>query len=583
MLLLREADPLVFPQSLARTLGDDVLAPLVELVARELEPRAYRGGAWREEVVSFADDPLFASARRRGWYGAAPLATALPRVAPAVYARRFAGGRTVRTFGPDAAVLAAFVRDVARRCDAAVVDEEAARYFGMAAAEAASYDLAIGSGPLAGDAPVVVRADGDGPDAVPIVAPLPANVMVSFDPADGPVVGSFTVEHASSPDARPARPSPVPPPVGGSAGRIALVLRPDAASLPDADVDEARALANGLSAEGFTVTIATRVADLAAFGPDLVHLFGLRNGEHAAAVAAWASEARVPLAVHAYHEDPAAGAYWGAMVTRYCFAYSADDRNVRDYLGLLAKRAVEVDGVGARQRFAPPAAGFDRAETVLREAAVVFVHSERERDAIAPLRPSAATLLVPPLPLAFDEPAPIGGLVGRDPFVLVHAPLESAGNQLLVGRAAASLGVPIVMAGPVAEPAYVDLVREFAADGVRLIPEPTSGQLAALYRSAAIVADVAWLGRGHARICQAALAGSTPVVADTRWVDLPIPERWRADPADVEAVARAMGEAWDAAARRDEALVAVREAAALGAARSLRAVVSGYAAAAAGG
>src|SRR6185312_13386347 len=122
-----------------------------------------------------------------------------------------------------------------------------------------------------------VRTDGVGDVLVPVVAPLPANVLVSFDPADGPVVCSFGVAVQHEPPQRPAPATAGPAPVGGSAGRIALVLRPDAATIPDADVDEARTIAGGLAAEGFTVTLATRLADVEEFGPDLVHLFGVRD------------------------------------------------------------------------------------------------------------------------------------------------------------------------------------------------------------------------------------------------------------------------------------------------------------------
>jgi hypothetical protein len=168
-------------------------------------------------------------------------------------------------------------------------------------------------------------------------------------------------------------------------------------------------------------------------------------------------------------------------------------------------------------------------------------------------------------------------LVGRDPYVLVHGPVESPGNQLLVARAAATLGIPIVVAGPVADPAYAELVREFAGEGVRLIAEPSLGQAAALYRSAAIVADVAWMGRGHARIVEAARSGAATVLARTRWADLPIPGQWRVDPADVESVARGIGEAWDAVSQRHPVLGEVAAAAGGAGARALRTIVLGYA------
>jgi hypothetical protein len=580
MLLVREADPLVFPHPTATAIGDDACAQLIAALRSELEPRAFRDDRWAEEVIVRRDDPLFTRARARGWYAAAPLATSLPRIAPAVYGRRLVAGHTVVAYGPDAYENAAFVRHVARRWAAQGGDPDASAYFGVSATPGEGpFEVALGSGvpPESAADASVIRTDGLGELIVPVAAPLPANVLVSFDPGDGPVVRTFGVTARREPPLRPHPPAAMAPPIGGSAGRIALVLRPDAAEIPDADVDEARALASGLAAEGFAVTLATRLVDVEAFAPDLVHLFGVRDGVHAAATARWASEAGIPLAVHAYHEAPAAGGYWGAMVTRYCFAYSADDRSVTDYLGLLAQRQVEVDGVGAAMRYAPAAVGLDEAETVLREAAIVFVQSERERAAVAAVRPTGPTIVVPAVPAAYPEPEPVGALVGSDPYVLVHAPLESAGNQLLVARAAARLGVPIVLAGPVADPAYAELVREFAGDGVRLIAEPTLGQAATLYRSAAVVADVGWMGRGHSRILEAARSGGAPVLATSRWADLAIPDRWRVDAADVESVARGIGEAWDAVAQRDSAVAEAAGAATAEGSRAVHAIVAGYA------
>jgi hypothetical protein len=110
------------------------------------------------------------------------------------------------------------------------------------------------------------------------------------------------------------------------------------------------------------------------------------------------------------------------------------------------------------------------------------------------------------------------------------------------------MGVPLVLAGPVEDPLYAERVREFAAD-TRIIPEPSPAGAAALYHSAAVVADAAWVTRGHGRVVQAAAAGAAVVVSANRWVDLPVPARRRVDPADVISVARGIGEALDAAAR----------------------------------
>jgi hypothetical protein len=98
-----------------------------------------------------------------------------------------------------------------------------------------------------------------------------------------------------------------------------------------------------------------------------------------------------------------------------------------------------------------------------------------------------------------------------------------------------------------------------------------------LYRAAAVVADAAWVPRGHARAATAAAMGTAIVVSKTRWFDVPLPDRWFVDPADAASVARGIGEALDAAARNDASIItaasAARERLALGA----MTVVAGYA------
>ena len=57
MLLLREADPLVFPKAAALAVGDDALAKLVDAVFPELERRAFRGGRWVDRGSRRARQP----------------------------------------------------------------------------------------------------------------------------------------------------------------------------------------------------------------------------------------------------------------------------------------------------------------------------------------------------------------------------------------------------------------------------------------------------------------------------------------------------------------------------------------------
>jgi hypothetical protein len=380
---------------------------------------------------------------------------------------------------------------------------------------------------------------------------LPADVLVSFDPADGPPAASFAVTAVRESYGRPQPDIEIAPAAGGSSGNVAVVVRPDAGIISDADTDEAAALAEALRREGFTVEVVHNEDALAAFAPDLVHLYGVRPGGFARRIAEWAADHRRPLAVHALHEAPEAGGYWGAMVAPYCFSYSADDRSVGTYLEMLARRAVEVDGVGAGAPHAPAIAGLPDSERVLALADVVFVNSERERAVIERLRPRRPTFVVPPVPSAVGAGRSVAEQTGTDPFVLVHAPVWPEANQLLLARAAGEVGVPMVIAGPIAEPAYAERLREFAPDLVYLLGEPAAAEVATLYRSAAVIADAAWTARGHARLVTAAALGAAAVVSQTRWVDLPEGGFWTVDPADSRSIARGIGEAWDAAVRGD--------------------------------
>ncbi len=548
---VREVDPLVFPAAYADLIDEERARTFVERLFPDLEQRAHRGGFRDEEVVLYGEATAFMRARAEGRFGAAPLARSIPSIAPAVYAQRFARAGRVLTYGANAAEAAAFVRRRATQTIAlGAAGTAAGAWYGVAGGEldGADFDLAIGEGESPARAVTVVRTDASAPGlAIGAARPIPSDLLLSFDPADGPAAVRFFVQTSREPFSRPTVPI-VPAGAGGSAGRITIVVRPDAAEVPDADSDEAAALAAYLEGEGFTPTIVSGVDALAASSPDLVHLFGVRPGAYALRVAAWTLDHTIPLAVHAYSEDPAQGGYWGAMIAPYCFGYSADDRSVGSYLEMLGRRAVEVDNVGPNEPFAPPSAGITDAERVLRTADVVFVGSERERDAVSRVRPAGLTLVVPPLPANAAGDAAIGAFTGHDPFVLVHAPIGPIHNQLVLARTTANMGIPLVLAGAVEDPLYAERVREFAAD-TRIIPEPSPAAADALYRSAAVVADAAWVARGHARLVRASAAGAAVVVSANRWVDLPLPDRRRVDPADVISVARGIGEALDAAAR----------------------------------
>jgi len=569
----RDRDPLIWPAAFAG--GDEVAEALAARILPHLERLVLAGEPVAEHVVAFAPAPRFEAARAAGCFGAAPLREALARLAPYRYARRFARGRSVAIDAADAVGGWALLRSVAAAGVAARRrDPVACAWYGEPPEAPGRAEVAIVARDAdAGEAPCVLRLDAEGPNRIDVVDPLPLDVGIVFDPAEGPVRRWFAVERAPE----PVTLTPVPPYVaaGGSAGRIAVVLgRGDAARLPSADTDEAAALVEALAAEGFSAFLADSPADVA--GADLVHLVGTRDGARARAVAEAARAAGAPLAVHAYEERAEDGGWWGAAVTRHCFDYGADERDVESYLELLARRAVSIGPAGAGEPYAPPAADLDGVAAALREAAVVFVASAAEAEHVRRRGCAAPIELVPPLARTAAAAA-IGALVGGDPFALVHAPVAPHANQLLVARAAADAAIPLVIAGPVADGAYLELIREFAGPGaVVLAGEPEPGVASALRCAAAVAVDVAWLGCGGSRLAAASLAGAQLVVAGGRSIEA---AAHRCDPGDLRSVARALGAAWDEAPRsrartRAEAFERFAPAAAV------RAVVRGYARAA---
>ncbi|HEX3551444.1 MAG TPA: hypothetical protein VHT53_13755 [Candidatus Elarobacter sp.] len=575
----RDRDPLVFPFGAP---GDDAFASaLADRVLPHLEPLVLGGGAIAEHVVRFAPAPAFDAARAAGCFGAAPLRDALARLAPYRFARRFVRGRSVRIDAPDAAGGWALLRDAAaagiapqRRTHAELA------WYGDAPAALPRADVAIvGRDADPGDAACVVRVDPElanaGGRLVEAVDPLPLDVAFSFDPAEGPVRRWFAVERVLEP-ARASAVAVAPTASGGSSGRIAIVLgRADWALRPSADVDEARALAAALRAEGFDAFVADTADALR--GADLIHVLGVRDGRRVRAVVDAARRDGVPVAVHAYDEDAESGGWWGAEVTRHCFEYGADERDLQTYLGMLARRAVAVGDARSDVRYAPATAGAEDGAAALRDATVVFAATAAEADAIRARTGRAGPIeVVPPL-LEAVTPEAVGALVGSDPFVLAHAPIGPIGNQLLLARCALEADVPLVLAGPVVDASYLERVREFGGASTIVVPgEPRPETAAGLRAAAAVVADAAWIGDGSVRLAAAALTGAVLVVADRRRFEGPAGVR-RFDPGDAAALTRALGEAWD------EALRTARRrppGAGLAPEATLRAIVRGYASAA---
>ncbi len=306
-------------------------------------------------------------------------------------------GRTVSIDAADAVGGWAMLRSgcnagVAARCR----DGAAVAWYGEPPEAPRRADVAIVDGDAdPGDAACVLRFDAEGPGRIDVVDPLPLDVGMSFDPAEGPVRRWFAVERALEPAQPPSPLAHVA--AGGSAGRVAVVQgRADAHRLPSADTDEAAALIDALAAEGFTPYLAAGAEEIA--GADFVHLVGVREGARAREVVQAARRCGIAVAVHAYEETAEDGGWWGAAVTRHCFDYGSDERDVESYLELLARRAVSIGAAGADAPYAPPSARPEDAAVALREADIVFAASEEEADAIRARRGRSGPIaIVPPL------------------------------------------------------------------------------------------------------------------------------------------------------------------------------------------
>ncbi|HEY4440322.1 MAG TPA: hypothetical protein VGN14_07675, partial [Candidatus Elarobacter sp.] len=532
------------------------------------------GGIRGERVVSLTEAPRFDAARAAGCFGAAPAREALTRLAPYAYALRFVRGRTVAIDAADAVGGWAVLRAVAAAGVApGRIDAASAGWYGAPPAADLHAEVAIiDQAGHAGGAATVLRLDTEA--GIPVVDPLPYDVALTFDPAEGSVRRRFTISGAPEP-ALGTPPAEAFAAVGGSEGRIAVVVgRPNARDRRAADTDEAEALVAALGGEGFTAALAE--PDGVA-GADLVHLIGTRDGRRARAVVDLARRSGIPVAVHAYEERAEHGGWWGATVARYCFEYGSDEGELATFLGMLVARQVTAGPVRADAPYAPPDAALDDAAAALRDADVVFAATEGEADAIRTRSGRRGPVtVVPPLAPGVAA-APVGALVGAEPFALVHGPIGPVYNQLLVARAAALAGIPLVVCGPVDDASYLERIREFG--GRRLIVlagEPEAGVAAGLRAAATVVVDAAWVGDGGARLAAAAIGGAQLAVGSRRPFPAVAPDEHRFDEGDITGLTRALGQAWDAALRGGRRIVP-ETLAALAPAAAVRAIVRGYA------
>ncbi|MBV8432861.1 MAG: hypothetical protein JO029_01120 [Candidatus Eremiobacteraeota bacterium] len=559
MLFLREANPFVWPSWLppmrAQTARE--IEAAVEPWMRSLAIARFVNG----EIVKFFDGAgdelrdLFARARSFGFLGAAPTEDVLVRNAPYVYAQRFASRKRVAIVDRDGAGGAALLTRIAG-VDVDLRDAEraaiAARWFGNdafgRALTSGQYDVAIGPREAIPEATVRIALDEphDGERLVRAAQPIPLSVMVTFDVADGDEVRRFAV---SAPHLV-LRKGGAPPTavVGGSSGRIGLVVRDDYLGTGDADADAALALATQLCAQGFGANVvgASHV-DPGAY--DLLHVFGYRcahvlSGSFARA----GSAAKVPVVVSPYLDDPKSEAQWGSAVGRESLVNAADEALRAIYAGAIAERRLSA-------RTAPEIGASPAADAVVRQlllsAGALIAAGGDEETRLRELGFGGPIRTVPGvLADELDAEPSIGSIVGLEDFVLVHAPLEARCNQYHIVRSCAKFGYPVVLLGSVLDTEYYgEVVAAMDAGGLWLpTAEVTAAEVAALYRRARVFADASWTSAGLYRMLRAATAGAAIVApssgsARSVWPGL----AQIVDPASPASIEQGIKAAWERA------------------------------------
>ncbi len=556
-LMVQEASPLIWPAEYAY--ASDAVDEIEELVIPWLRSVVIARLVNDEFIRVFRDEPtcadVFRRARRSALLGSAPYADVFRTLGAAVYGARFARERNVVLRGSDAANGAAMLSSFARRIAWTCEDDDVARtwFSGLSTTsiEGDGYDLYVGPRDGAIDAHTCVFDDAarEGERRVVQPEPMPADVLVSFDPEDGLVMREFAVTESAVPlrGSRLFEPSRA----GASAGRIAIVVRDDAERAPDADSDAAHELARSLQAEGFDarVDIASHID---AASVDVIHVFDLRHGVSVIELARDAEAAGTPIVVTSYADDRA-GEVGRGISGALAIPRMALDRLVFDETmhAFEARRISNLDN--------DPWYGAS-ADLLMQRAAAVVVASNAEalflqerfgyRGVTVPV---AATV---PLTRPTDR---IGSLVGNEEFVLIHAPLEPRANQLAATVAAERRGIRLVLVGPVADVEYQRYVNQAAGRYTIQLRDSdlTPEELAGLYARARVVADVGWSSRGLHRLARGAAHGAAVVASVTGYAhDLWAELAFLVDPANVGAIGEALHRAWEAQPQLANAIAA---------------------------
>jgi len=565
MLVARESDPLIWPRWVRDLLDGDVADRIQELIFPWLRARVLARFENDESIHVFAESDAtrsdFERDRSLGLLGAAPFSDVVRSAAAAMYARRFTRGRSVGVYDPSGGNGAAFLvgRAASVYFDSGNADRNAfvRRWFStlsFAPSQATAADIAVGLRERLPDgAERVIRGAALANEHPVIVArPLPLSVMLSFDPEDSVADESFAVAVRSQAAERSST-LREPAAVGGSSGNVAIVVREDVWSNPDADTDAVRMLVRRLEAEGFTPSVSIASRPLHSEAIDIVHVVGHRHASAIRANLQSLKERGIPIVVMPYLDDPGGVAAWGASTSLGALRSSPDDAFYEEYLGAIAtKRLVWEVPVPVA---APPPDPDVRALFEL-ASSIVVVSEEEEQRARAGFGYRGPAVHVPAL---FDtaEPASVDALVGHDDFVLVHTSIEPRSGVVFAALAASKAGFATVVTGPIGNSEYYTYLQMLADDRVIFLPERSleAGQLAGLYGRARVFLDASWSGHGLHRLARAAAGGAALVASSTSLASSVFGASVElVDPAGIDAIGEGLRRAWEAAPVRGETL-----------------------------
>jgi hypothetical protein len=513
-----EGPALLWPSTLR------VAPPLAEGIEEFVTPwllSLSRGrGMAGEYVRAFRPSAAFDEARERKFRGAVPNAVSLPLMAPFVYARRFAAGRDVRVACSNAELAAGVVATVARSVRVVgETDAFARRWYGVpegptapAPADVAIVDRSIQLEAVGALYVVALRPEENEPVVI-VPQPVAQDHLFTFDAADAPEVGRFSVL-AHDRVERAVRAAEIPPAaMAGTSGLIAIVVRDDALFAEDADTDACNELARRLCCEGFEASVMT-AADPRLAQADLVHIFGGIDDAHVTRGAEAARAARLPYFISI---DPL------APYTRYyeeglnaALRLGEDERDKRYFLRLFCERRLHFDEIPIELSAEATAKRDAAFENICSGASAVFLSPCDAPEAYCARFPRVpadrvigASVLLAPEP----QEAPVAHLLPARRFLLVHAPFT---KRSTLGHLLASLGeiaFDVVVAGPVSEVAIAFTLRRVAGSSTVFLPDPTPGEVTALYRRAHAVAIPMLRPAGAQRLVRSVLSGALPLVA----------------------------------------------------------------------